>query len=372
MIVNNKTKFQKLYINLTSLFILNKEKRKQYRKNLNNKYFIKNNYGNLVKIFEIFLNNDDLQKIEKIFRNDSIGRFGDHELPSRIEEYEEDKANLLKGLDTEARENCLKILNRFDKSFIKGVTEKDIFTTREFIEMTFAKTYLKNNVKKVDNYYQLENYKLPVNFFEASVFYYKHGIDKLKTFNRIGDKAIIDVGCCVADSCLIFRDYTKNKIYTFEPVLENYKLAQKTIELNNLKDIVLENLALGNKEEENEIFVDKYNIGGSTILYRGYNKDFEKEKFKTTTLDKYVKENKIKVGLIKVDIEGFEPQFLEGAVETLKEQKPIILLSIYHNYHDFFKLKLFIENLNCGYKFDFFKGEDGTMSQETLLLCEVY
>ena len=96
-----------------------------------------------------------------------------------------------------------------------------------------------------------------------------------------------------------------------------------------------------------------------------------KQKIKTTTLDKYVKEHNIKVGLIKVDIEGFEPYFLKGAVETLKEQKPIILLSIYHSYHDFFKLKSFIEDLNCGYKFDFFKGEDGKILIDTLLICEV-
>ena len=330
-------KIHNSFFRILSDFIINKEKRKEFR------------FANFYRKLEYF-------NTFKLPENNI---------------YQKDKEELLKNLDEEAKNNCLKILNRIEKTQNKKYFKfKNVLTEREIKKIIKSIKYI-NQSKKINDYYQLDNYKLPINHFESSVFYYRHGIDTLKTFDKLDDKAIIDVGCFIADSCLIFRDYMKNTIYAFEPVLENYELSKKTIELNNLQDIVLENLALGEKEEENKINIDG---NSSSILgNNGHNfANISKETIKTTTLDKYVKKHNIKVGLIKVDIEGFEPYFLKGAIETIKEQKPIILLSIYHNYHDFFKLKLFIESLNCGYKFNFFKGMDGSLYGETLLICEVY
>ena len=90
------------------------------------------------------------------------------------------------------------------------------------------------------------------------------------------------------------------------------------------------------------------------------------------TLDSYVKENNIEVGLIKTDLEGFEQPFLRGAIETIKEQKPVLIISIYHNYSDFFEIKPMLENLNLGYKFKIIEPkalESAIVS--TLLLAEV-
>ena len=157
---------------------------------------------------------------EKKFRtNHLIIPYECIKLPN-IEEYNKDKEELLKNLDEKAKTNCLKILDRienFNKYNINNYClKKKLFSTNDIKEHKKCKKYI-NNYKKVNNYYQLEHYKLPINNFEPSVFYYKHGIDTLKTFDKLDDKAIIDVGCFIADSCLVFRDYTKNKIYTFEP-----------------------------------------------------------------------------------------------------------------------------------------------------------
>lgn len=348
------TKLQKLYIKFLSYFVVGKQNKRDFR---NNK-------------IENIKNKNRLLDIAK-YLSDSIYIYGPawpaNDIPKTIEEYEQNKNELLKNLDEEARNNCLNLINKTEKTLCNECFLNNIFSQDELIKIKMQNSFM-SMVKNMGSYYQLYDYKLPINHFDSSIFYYEHGINTLKTFNKLGNKAIIDVGCFVADSCLVFRKYTKNKIYTFEPVLENYKLAQKTIELNNLQDVVLENLALGDKEEESEITANGMQ---SSILHVKY-KNNKTEKIKTTTLDKYVKDNNIEVGLIKVDIEGFEPYFLRGAVETIKEQKPIILLSIYHNYHDFFKLKPFIENLDCGYKFDFYQGPNGHVKNETLLICEVY
>jgi FkbM family methyltransferase len=55
------------------------------------------------------------------------------------------------------------------------------------------------------------------------------------------------------------------------------------------------------------------------------------EKIEVVSIDNFMKENKGKVGLIKRDIEGLEYESVLGAEKTIKEDKPILLISIYHS-----------------------------------------
>ncbi len=52
--------------------------------------------------------------------------------------------------------------------------------------------------------------------------------------------------------------------------------------------------------------------------------------------------------------------FLSGAVETIKSQKPMLFISIYHSVEDFFEIKPWIENLDLGYKFEIIKEQPWT------------
>ena len=91
-------------------------------------------------------------------------------------------------------------------------------------------------------------------------------------------------------------------------------------------------------------------------------------------MDNYVKENNLEVGLIKVDIEGFEANFLRGAQETIRNQAPVLLLSIYHNGSDFYNLKPMVEEImkNSQYKYhyNFFQPIYKHAIADCLLVCE--
>jgi FkbM family methyltransferase len=285
-------------------------------------------------------------------------------------QYQKDVDNLVANVSLEAKDRIMKILKRLTMLSFAGVATRDSLYTPEEQELyTNAKDSMAQ-VKKIDDYYQYKNFKLPIHLFEWSVFYYKHNIDNLKTFKNIGAKAIIDVGGFIGDSVLIFRSYCKNEIHSFEPTTQNYNLMLKTIELNKLENVVPVQTGLGDKVEDNTIAL---NLGASAIISGEIKSPQESptEKIQMDTLDNYVKIHNLKVGLIKVDIEGFEQYFLKGAIETIKSQKPILLLSVYHNYDDFFQIKPFIENLNLGYEFDFHKPLDEYISLDTVLVCEV-
>ena len=213
---------------------------------------------------------------------------------------------------------------------------------------------------------------MPTNHFEPETFYGKCGMDYIESLNKIKNKSIIDAGAFIGDTAIILSDYTDKNVYSFEPFLQNYNLMLKTIELNKKNNIIPVNMALG--DENKEIGMDASVGAGSGLSIENAkesNINNIKNKVKMMTLDSYVKENNIEVGLIKTDLEGFEQPFLKGAIETIKEQKPVLIISIYHNYSDFFEIKPMIENLNLGYKFRIIKNRLNKVISETKLLAEV-
>ena len=219
--------------------------------------------------------------------------------------------------------------------------------------------------------YVYNGFFLPINHFEESVFYYEHGLHKLetKTLDKIRQKDIIDVGGFIGDSAIIFeRKFTHKNVYTFEPTKENYQLMKRTIELNNAKRIIPINKGLGAKSSEMKINI----LGSSSSVCFDWGVVSDKETIKITSLDEFVCKNNIEIGFIKVDIEGFEMEFLKGAKKTICDQKPAMLISIYHQPSDYFNIKPLIESWNLGYKFKIYKGIDFTIMNETVLLCEIF
>ena len=209
---------------------------------------------------------------------------------------------------------------------------------------------------------------LPIRHFESSVFYHKHSIKELTTLDKVRQKDIIDVGGFIGDSALVFSDFTDKKIYSFEPSVENFEFMKKTIELNNLTNVVPVNIALGDKVSE--ILSICGNSSCVSIAPPPSGTLSSNTAIEATTLDNFVAKNNIEVGLIKVDIEGYEQKFLKGAENTIKNQKPVLLISIYHSLDDFLHIKPIIESWNLGYTFRIIKPKESYFL-ETLLVAEV-
>jgi FkbM family methyltransferase len=150
-------------------------------------------------------------------------------------------------------------------------------------------------------------------------------------------------------------------------VPENVELLYKTIALNHVPNVSVENVALGS--ESGTLIIHVAGSGSTSMVRHGINFK-ENIEVPVIALDDYIIKHKLEVGLIKVDVEGGEPAFLEGAKKTICEQKPILLLSIYHNAHDFFELKPLLESWDLGYTFRIYKPTHGSVTSETLLLAE--
>ena len=278
---------------------------------------------------------------------------------------------LISGLDNESRNTVSDIIHRMGMIADGNKSLQDVYTQREQEEFVRMNDEFSSKIVKLnDNLYYYNGYYLPVNQFDSSVFFTRYGIDKLTTLDSVRNKHIIDAGGYVGDTALLFSSYTDKNIHVFEASPSNMDIIRETIRLNHLDNIVPVSKALGEKSGTATFSLGERNSCNSLVERPGYNYPDHIE-VPVVTLDDYVRENNIEVGLIKVDIEGGEQLLLRGAVETIRTQHPILLISIYHSANDFFEIKPMIEKLCDKYTFRIVKPANPAIALETILLAEV-
>lgn len=127
------------------------------------------------------------------------------------------------------------------------------------------------------------------------------------------------------------------KVWAFEPCKENYECALKTIEMNGLTNITLINKALGETSKTAKLMVERNGkvLGGgseicnpdlSTLNRKAFlKKQYKSTKVQMTTIDETIPKDS-KISVIHLDVEGYEPNTLHGAVNTIKRCSPFLLL----------------------------------------------
>lgn len=280
---------------------------------------------------------------------------------------------LIRGLDDISIRTINRILFRQSRFLSDECNQIDLFTLEEQRQLHFIDDEFEKEIVKIgDETYAYGHYLLPINHFEAVVFYYKYCLSELDSIEQIKGKTIIDAGAYIGDTALIFSELAPEKIVSFEPVQENIELCKKTVQMNGLTNVVLEQKALGSQAG----YMDMYIAGeGSTSHPREEDRVFyaqDTSRVQVVTLDNYVNENQLRVGLIKADVEGSELDLLLGARQVISEQRPVLLICIYHNRHDFFNIKPILESWNLNYRFKIRKPVVPNATYETLLIAEPY
>ncbi len=153
------------------------------------------------------------------------------------------------------------------------------------------------------------------------------------------DSVYYDIGSNIGFHALTANQViTTGKIYAFEPmpaireIFENHiKLNSKLIFSNNIK---LFPVAISNKEGEVEFSNDIDHRDGNTYIEDSY--VFSAAKSKITvqcqSIDGLLKLGYESPTIIKIDVEGAEYDVLKGAIHTLEQYRPNILLAT-HDCH---------------------------------------
>lgn len=175
------------------------------------------------------------------------------------------------------------------------------------------------------------NYKLSLdNYNDFILFYGVNNQNKDVMYSLIKDgDVVLDIGTNIGEVILnIAKKNINGKIYGFEPVDYNYEKLITNISLNNFKNIIISKLALSDKKET-LFYKEKKGHSGGISMNKEVNMDNNYKTIDSVTLDEFVKEKRLdKIDFVKVDIEGFEMNFLQGAKETIKQFKPKLFFEI--------------------------------------------
>lgn len=128
----------------------------------------------------------------------------------------------------------------------------------------------------------------------------------------------------------IFAALQAQKVYAFEPLNKLFDKIQKTIEINGIKNITLENLGLA-KEKGYFSFYESHIHNGCHSLYKRNIGDTE-IKIPVISLEGYCLEKGIsRIDFLKLDCEGAEYQILENMSEKFLRHN---IHKISMEYHD--------------------------------------
>jgi FkbM family methyltransferase len=231
-------------------------------------------------------------------------------------------------------------------------------------------------LKLADDLYAYKGYFLPYPHFSIDVFYHKYSLNNIENIEKLTGTTIVDIGAYLGDSSILFyRELKPCRMVIIEPTTHWANQIRKTLEINNIKNCKIIQCAVGDKLCNMEISVDI--LGGCSgfmeLTGSEENKSlFYKENVKVDKFDNIMhNENITNLGMIKIDIEGYERYFLRGAEKSIRKFKPVILISIYHSWDDFCDLKTIIEEFNLGYKFKIVKVINNCLVLESLLIAEI-
>lgn len=160
-------------------------------------------------------------------------------------------------------------------------------------------------------------------------------IDYIIAHHMKKDGIFIDVGANIGyHSLSTALLLPKAECIAFEPHPQIFEQLKANIELNQFKNIVPHNMAVGDFCGSTTINLTNdtsYNRGLSTILSdSSLENESHKVDVKIMTLDEFLdQEEKKRVNVMKIDTQGYEYQVLKGALDTIKRSKPVILMEIH-------------------------------------------
>jgi FkbM family methyltransferase len=167
---------------------------------------------------------------------------------------------------------------------------------------------------------------------------------------------ILDCGAFIGSHTLLIKKLNRNNdIFAFEMMPEQYKILQDNIKLNNYDNIFTFNFALGDKIDRIKLPNINYNASetnhGGTEL--GKTTDILNVDMIQIPLDFILPLIKKPVSFIKIDVEAYEINVMNGSKELITKYKPIIQIEIstlYDNYNNFINSDIWKYMETLGYK----------------------
>jgi len=151
---------------------------------------------------------------------------------------------------------------------------------------------------------------------------------------NLAGQTVYDVGSFQGLLALFFASRAK-QVICFEPNTKNNKRLTENIALNGIQNVKIFKLGVGSKSETLKMVSDPLMPGGSSVDPKmadqiAHSTSAVSEEISIVTLDEEITKAQLpRPDFIKIDIEGFELQALQGACQTLALSKPALFLEMH-------------------------------------------
>ena len=170
--------------------------------------------------------------------------------------------------------------------------------------------------------------------------------------NKKSNMVYVDCGAFDGDTVKDFVNrYGNNylKIYAYEPTPDSFELLERAC--NQYENVILRNCGVGNANDT-MCFVQEERSASSSwggmnpAVANRFTTDSKNNKTINVPIIKLDDDINESIDFIKMDVEGFEEQALDGCINHIKEDKPQLAICVYHDIQDLRTIPKKIHNMN--------------------------
>ena len=179
------------------------------------------------------------------------------------------------------------------------------------------------------------------------------------------ESIVIECGCHIGTHTLLLASLC-HTLHGFEPMPKTYEILCKNVTANNIANTILYKKGVADKEGITQYsWIPDNNPGGSGLD----NNPMGKPQWIKST-NEYIEVELVtidalhfdKLDFIKIDVEGYEPLVINGAMNTIQQHKPVIVMKVWKNHQGGIDInytkELFKNLLDIGYNVQQIAGPD--------------
>lgn len=210
--------------------------------------------------------------------------------------------------------------NAVDQALLKPALIDDRAHMEAYLAAWPGALYQRYRVESLGEFYIDDPNDLIKAWLVRGLRWEKHLVELFPRYVKPGS-TVIDAGAHIGTHTLALAQLAgpEGRVYAFEPQRKLYRELVYNMRLNNAANVVPLRFALGERAGVIEMApATAGNEGGTQVGVGG-------DRVELRSLDSFNFRN---VSFVKIDVEGFEDQVLDGARQTIQRNRPAILIEI--------------------------------------------
>jgi FkbM family methyltransferase len=230
----------------------------------------------------------------------------------------------------------LQYLKRLDKGK-KSPKDTWCFSDKDLSQYNPKEVVIKMNYRGKNSFFYCDP-QIPAERKLISQGSYDQDVLNLMADLPLLNDLVLDVGAGIGAYSVPLAGYLPQaRIHAFEPGPSAFKRLKRNLSLNRLGNITLWEKGLADEPGKLKMNAFPYrDIGLSTFLDSHHGKETaEAVPVEVTTLDQTFDNIKEHIGVLKIDVQGFEIKVLKGAASIISNHRPYIIFEHEDlNFHD--------------------------------------